>query len=204
MRKRPQQARSRQLVSALVEATAQCLAQRGLDNTTTAHIAEAAGVSVGSLYQYFDDKEGLIEALLERLAEDIISGLGRLPMPENASLRDLVEAAIGFGFATLHSRDGLYIELVRNWHRLPANRATDVLQQHFLEIARLYFTRHYREHPIDDLQVRMFIVTHSTLATMARLASQESALLPQQAVARGLIDMVTGYLTATTAATTAR
>ena len=61
MRKRPQQQRSREMVRALIDATAQVIQQQGLDNTTTARIAEVAGVSVGSLYQYFGDKDGLIE-----------------------------------------------------------------------------------------------------------------------------------------------
>ncbi|MEL0028459.1 MAG: TetR family transcriptional regulator [Perlucidibaca sp.] len=49
MRKRPQQERSRQMVAALIEATARCITAHGLDNTTTPRIAEIACVSVGSL-----------------------------------------------------------------------------------------------------------------------------------------------------------
>lgn len=196
MRKRPQQQRSREMVSTLIEATARCIAERGLDNTTTGHIAELAGVSVGSLYQYFDGKEALIEALMGQLAEDTARGVSRLPLPADASLRDLVGTAIRFGFSVLHQRDGLYLELVRNWHRLPTRKATDMLQQHLMELARLHFIRHYRELPIEDLQVRMFIITNSTIFTMARLIDQDSRLLPVDAVASGLTDMVTGYLLA--------
>ncbi|MCI0353744.1 MAG: TetR family transcriptional regulator, partial [Acidobacteria bacterium] len=49
MRKKPQQTRSRQMVKTLVEATARTIAERGLADTTTNHIATRAGVSVGSL-----------------------------------------------------------------------------------------------------------------------------------------------------------
>ena len=86
MRKRPQQQRSRELVKALIDATAKVIQQQGLDNTTTARIAEVAGVSVGSLYQYFGDKDGLIEALMESLADDIGAGLKRLPLLDNVCL----------------------------------------------------------------------------------------------------------------------
>lgn len=194
MRKLPQQERSRQMVATLIEATAQCIAERGLDNTSTPMIAERAGVSVGSLYQYFSSKEALIEAMVSALADDIGKGLSRLPIPPEAGLRDLVSIAIRFGFATLHSQDGLYLELVRNWHRLPTQKVADVLQQHFLELARLYFLKHYREYPIEDLQVRLFIITNSTLFTMVRQVSQQSAWITEDAVAEGLIDMITGYL----------
>jgi len=108
MRKLPQQERSRQMVSTLIEATARCIAERGLDNTSTPIIAERAGVSVGSLYQYFSSKDALIEAMVAQLANDIGTGLSRLPIAPEASLRDLVSVAIRFGFATLHSQDGLY------------------------------------------------------------------------------------------------
>ena len=53
MRKAPQQARSRQMVDRLIDATATCIAERGLTDTPTHAIAETAGVSVGSRYQYF-------------------------------------------------------------------------------------------------------------------------------------------------------
>ena len=69
MRKAPKQKRSREMVSRLLDATAATIAERGLDGTTTNHIAEQAGVSIGSLYQYFPDKEALVEALLTRMGE---------------------------------------------------------------------------------------------------------------------------------------
>jgi AcrR family transcriptional regulator len=194
MRKRPQQERSRQMVDTLIEATARVISQRGLDGATTPLIAEAAGVSVGSLYQYFEGKEALIEALVEKLADDVATALKRLPLSEDASLHELVAAAIHFGFAMLNSRDGLFLELVRNWHRLPTQMVADVLQQHFLELARVFFLKHYHDHPIENLQVRIFIIANSTLFTMVRLISQENLMIRQEAVAEGLITMIVGYL----------
>lgn len=200
MRKRPQQERSRQMVATLLDATARCIAERGLDGTTTPVIAEMAGVSVGSLYQYFDDRESLIEALVEKLAGDIAMALKRLPMDEATSLRDMVGMAIRFGFSMMHSSNGLYLELTRNWHRMPTRRVADVLQQHFLELARVYFLKHYREHPIENLQVRIFIIANSTLFTMVRLVSEENAMIKEDAVAEGLTQMIVGFLEAGTGA----
>ena len=195
MRKHPRQRRSRQLVDSLIEATGRALVEYGLDHTTTVRIAEIAGVSVGSLYQYFEGKDALVEALMDKLADDIAQGLRRLPLADSAGLRETVEGAIRFGFAVLHSRDGLYLELVRNWHRLPTNRVADALQQHFMELSRLYFIKHYRDYPIEDLQVRVFIVANSVLFTMVRHASQNDALLREDDIAAGLTDMVVGYMT---------
>jgi len=65
-RKQPQQARSAELVSAILQAAIQVLAKEGAARFTTARVAEKAGVSVGSLYQYFPNKA----AILFRLQSD--------------------------------------------------------------------------------------------------------------------------------------
>src|SRR5690606_22993838 len=62
-RKRPRQARSKVLYDALIEATQRLLASEGLDAVTTNRVAELAGVSIGSLYQYFPSREALIAAV---------------------------------------------------------------------------------------------------------------------------------------------
>ncbi|MGY3025816.1 AcrR family transcriptional regulator [Pseudomonas lurida] len=65
-RKQPQQARSTELVAAILEAAIQVLAKEGATRFTTARVAEKAGVSVGSVYQYFPNKA----AILFRLQSD--------------------------------------------------------------------------------------------------------------------------------------
>lgn len=65
-RKLPKQARSNELIAVILEAAAQVLAQQGAQRFTTARVAEKAGVSIGSLYQYFPNKA----AILFRLQSD--------------------------------------------------------------------------------------------------------------------------------------
>ena len=65
-RKQPKQARATDLVAAILEAAVQVLASEGAQRFTTTRVAEKAGVSVGSLYQYFPNKA----ALLFRLQSD--------------------------------------------------------------------------------------------------------------------------------------
>jgi AcrR family transcriptional regulator len=73
-RKQPRQARSTRLVADILEAAARVLAKEGAPRFTTARVAEAAGVSVGSLYQYFPSKE----AILFRLQADEWNQTGEL------------------------------------------------------------------------------------------------------------------------------
>ncbi len=65
-RKQPQQSRSNELVASLLQAATQVLAKEGAARFTTARVAERAGVSIGSLYQYFPNKA----AILFRLQRD--------------------------------------------------------------------------------------------------------------------------------------
>lgn len=97
-RKQPQQARSAELVAAILQAAVQVLAKEGMRRFTTARVAERAGVSVGSVYQYFPNKA----AILFRLQSDewlqttemlrgILQDTSRPPL---ARLRALVQAFI--------------------------------------------------------------------------------------------------------------
>ena len=71
-RKHASQERSRATVDALIEATARILVREGFDSASTNRIAEQAGVSVGSLYQYFPGKEALVAAVIERHKQDLM------------------------------------------------------------------------------------------------------------------------------------
>lgn len=195
MRKKPQQERSRQMVEALIEATAKVIAQRGLDGTTTPMIAEAAGVSVGSLYQYFTDKEALIAALLEKLVGDLTRLLDtQAGQAAKTNLRDTTRNAINLTLTFMYSNEGLYLELARNWHRLPIDHVADVLEKYIMETGRLYFLEHQLEYPVRDLPVRIFIAYNSTLFTLMRLVSHRGSHLNREAVVEGLTDMISSYL----------
>ena len=86
-RKRPVQRRSQKTVGYVLEAAAQLFAELGYERTTTNHVAQKAGVSIGSIYQYFPNKEALLLALAE-------SHLSEVRERAVAALRDLREAGV--------------------------------------------------------------------------------------------------------------
>jgi len=71
-RKKPQQRRSRVTIDTIFEATIQVLLANGLDRITTIQIADRAGVSVGSLYQYFPNKRALLAAVVKRHISEVV------------------------------------------------------------------------------------------------------------------------------------
>src|SRR6478752_2632826 len=97
-RKQPQQARSAELVSAILDAAVQVLTKEGAQRFTTARVAEKAGVSIGSLYQYFPNKAAILFRLQSdewRQTTDLLSNiLGDLQKPPRERLRTLVHAFI--------------------------------------------------------------------------------------------------------------
>ena len=97
-RKHASQERSRVTVDALVEATARLLVREGFDKASTNRIAQEAGVSVGSLYQYYPGKEALVAAVIDRhnrqlmqVVRAALAGVAALPLEK--AMRKLVAVA---------------------------------------------------------------------------------------------------------------
>jgi AcrR family transcriptional regulator len=98
-RKLPQQDRSRMTVEAILEATTHILTEEGYDKANTNRIAERAGISIGSLYQYFPNKESLMAALMEQHSNEIAvlveSKLQNLfDVPPKVAIPELIRAVI--------------------------------------------------------------------------------------------------------------
>lgn len=111
LRKTPQQARSTELVAAILEAAVQVLLREGAPRFTTARVAERAGVSVGSVYQYFPNKA----AILFRLQADewqqttamVRQLLQETDKPPARRLRELVHAFLRSEFEEAQVRMAL-------------------------------------------------------------------------------------------------
>ncbi|WP_321383750.1 TetR/AcrR family transcriptional regulator [Rhizobium sp.] len=97
MRKLPRQLRSRATVDAIIEAAARILSDQGWAGFTTNKVAEVAGVSVGSYYQYFPDKHSLIDAIRDRHLEDcrtVLKNVVERNQPQADFVNDLVDGVI--------------------------------------------------------------------------------------------------------------
>ena len=90
-RRKARQARSQETVAAILEGSAQVLLEVGYARATTNRIAERAGVSVGSIYQYFDDKDRVFEALIRRETAAIASAVTRAAPDPAQRLEHLLE-----------------------------------------------------------------------------------------------------------------
>jgi AcrR family transcriptional regulator len=156
-RKRPRQERSRTTVDAILRAAAQVFAARGYAATTTNHIAARAGVSIGSLYEYFPSKDALLVALTEaHLAEgeSILERAGADAMARGGDDLEQVVRRFVEGMVTFHERD-------RALHRVLFEEAP--------------FPRHFRKR-LADIEARVVTLVEAFLRAHPGVTRRDPAL----------------------------
>jgi AcrR family transcriptional regulator len=196
-RKRPTQARSQRTVDAIVKAAAQVFARRGYAGTTTNHIAERAGVSIGSLYEYFPSKDALLAALMEAHIEEAAAALTAAGAdvasrrPDLAgTVRHLVRTMIA-----LHARD-------RDLHRVlfeeaPLSRPLrqtlrDVEQRTVADVAML--VDGHPEVRVADVPLAAAVVVHTVEALTHKLVLHGDCGVDVDAYTEEIVRLVTRYL----------
>jgi len=199
-RKSASQARSRTTVDALVEATARILVREGFDKASTNRIAEVAGVSIGSLYQYFPGKEALVAAVIARHQEAIQKTVRReladvLALPIRQAMRKLVAVAVA-----AHRVDPkLHAVLAEQIPRVGAFETLARFNRDNYTLFRTYLERHRDELRTDDLDLASFVcvtaieaLTHNAVLHYPEMHAAERLETLIDEGAR----LVIGYLTA--------
>lgn len=197
-RKAASQDRSRATVDALVEATARILVKEGFHKASTNRIAETAGVSIGSLYQYYSCKEALVVAVIDRHNQEIMQ-LVRGTLNEVSS--QPVEKAIGRVVAVAIEAHRIDPKL----HRVIAEQIPRIGKLGNLEafnretygLFRAYLEQHANEIRIADLDLATFVCVTSIEALAHNAVLRGSEELSAEMV-RTLVEettrLVVGYL----------
>jgi AcrR family transcriptional regulator len=195
-RKKPQQARAQETVRAILEATVQILDREGLDAATTTRIAEVAGVSIGSLYQYFSHRDAILTALQDREFERTLAmmqrvladaNLGEAPEKTVAeALRSLAELYMTSpGLHRVLAIEGLRVAKAEHVHAFDL-RVIDLVR-HFLSATDAPIARR-------NLEAAAFIVYQSVRATMLAYLLERPPGLDAKGLTEELAELVTGYL----------
>ncbi|WP_353157271.1 TetR/AcrR family transcriptional regulator [Salinisphaera shabanensis] len=195
MRKKPRQARAQRRVDDLIEATALEIVDRGLVETTTNHIAERAGVSIGSLYQYFEGKSDLIIALIERMSAQILDAVDEAAADVLAAdTRMAVERMLEATLVVVDRRPALYLELMRHWQTTGVLTVIEALEDHTMEVCRRYVLRHHERLQIEDLRPVLFVIVNATLFPLMRYLGLANPGFGRDALIASLSDMIAGYV----------
>ena len=194
-RKRPTQARSKATVDTILEATTRILKKQGFDALSTNAVAAQAGVSIGSLYQYFPNKEALVRALIDRHMEEmnaaIFAELKRVAeMPMAQAARAVVELTIR-AHAVDPELHRVLTEQVPRIGKLSRLREMDELMHRM--VAGLLAARK-RDLAIRDPDLAAFILVSTIEAVIHRAALLYPARLRDPRLVEETTLLVTRYL----------
>lgn len=193
-RKLPRQQRAQSTVDALLQATAELLQEMGYARLTTNHVAQRAGVSIGSLYQYYPGKDALCHALAERHFQrhaqrylDHFESLSAAPV--ETQIRELVRLNFVLAREDAGVASGLYTELSRIGGMDPLQRMREAI------VSAL--EARYRSLPAPWQQARpdqiAFIITVACSALVGETVLRRPHWLEDEAFLEHVTQLVLGY-----------
>jgi AcrR family transcriptional regulator len=194
-RRAPRQRRAEDTVDVLLEATERVVAKKGFHDTTTNHIAEAAGVSIGTLYHYFPGKEALVEAVVHRMWGRELMVLEErrarlLTAPLDVAVHEIVAALV----AVMAERRELY----RRWyseasHLGQLGRGLEMSEMAILALEDVLQTRKDEIRPT-NLRFAADLVVKTALAIVRTGARDYEKETKTGELAKELGDMLARYL----------
>lgn len=193
LRKPPTQKRALATYEAILEASAQVLTHEGLERFTTNHVAKRAGVSIGTLYQYFRNKDDLLHAITIRHTEKMLSLLeGEFAQMLEANLEDLIRGFVGAMIeAHRHERElhrALVLHLLT--HDLSHLEAIDARAQ---QVVRLVLERFKDEIVVENLELASYVLV-TTGQALANTAVVTRAGYDDDELKDEIVDVLLRYL----------
>ncbi|MGV0644545.1 TetR/AcrR family transcriptional regulator [Mycolicibacterium sp. XJ2546] len=141
MRRAPRQERSRMMVERILDAGEQVLMAHGFDGASTNRIAAAAGISPGSLYQYFPNKDAIAGAVIDRFSDHLAARVAaRVSERLNQPAPDYVRESIGALLDALDVHPEFLRALMEHTPRLGAESKLVAFEQRIGELTMAYLT----------------------------------------------------------------
>ncbi|WP_202730450.1 TetR/AcrR family transcriptional regulator [Achromobacter xylosoxidans] len=204
-RKSPRQQRSQQTVDTILQATARVLAEHGYAGTNTNRIAETAGVSVGSLYQYFPNKNALIAALHDRHDKQMLALIDEvLDGNPAATLRERVAAIVAASLRAHLLEPALHRVLEREFPLFDQPRDHSRADQDIHRRMRHLLELHREEIAQQDRELATYVVLRIMESLVHAVALEPPAGFDPRQLEGAVVDAVMGYLGTPTASVKAR
>jgi AcrR family transcriptional regulator len=197
-RKSASQERSRLTVNSLLEATARILIREGFDKASTNRIAEVAGVSVGSLYQYFPGKEAIVAALIDRHNHEVMQAVqGELAQAVNLPMEQAIRKLVAMAVRAHRIDPKLHRVLAEQIPRVGRLEKVETFNRQNYALFAAYLERHRNEIRAVDLGLAAFVCV-TTIEALTHTAVVHHKIVSDDAM-EGLIGettrLVVGYLT---------
>lgn len=195
MRNRPKQQRSQQMVQTILDASLDAAARYGLENTTTRHIAERAGISVGTLYHYFDDKEDVYAALQKRMTDELVERIRALiPRLVRKDIGLVIREILTLFLDELERDGGKPLAFARHIMQRSFGRDVGRIEQVMLELALAYTAEHPELTRVRELTKVTTLLFNSVTFNLIRHLDSPSPHVSREQLIEGLADMCVAYI----------
>lgn len=195
-KKRPQQQRSRATVDYILRAAEQILSQDGVYRLSTNRIAKTAGVAVASLYQYFPNKEAIVNALFQlELSEERAEFVSRSARLKGAPLDEAVRAAIQSVIDVHAKKPKLVTSILQSIPFLGGAEALVRARQEVVDLVlETMRTRRDEIRSPRNLEIKAFLVVHAVESVIHDAANERPEYLTDPAFADELVEMIDRFL----------
>jgi AcrR family transcriptional regulator len=196
VKKEPRQARSKASVQAMVQACARILERRGYAGLSTNAIADVAGVSIGSVYEYFPGKDAIVARLVQDMVAEVRAMLeGRLALTDSRNdLNSAMRYFLGAIYRLMRKHRGLLRVLVFQvpyLHQLPATRQLEIELQQVL-MAGLDYTR--EQYALNAQPHTLYLMTTSVAGTLMHLVLVAPPAMEPEGILDALAEKMTAWL----------
>lgn len=193
-RKPPQQSRSKVTVGAILDAAVRILDQEGADAATTTRIAEVAGVSVGTLYQYFGNRDSILDALQDRELERATRFMtGALSEPIGSA--EQIARRVIEGLSSLYAAcPALHRLLVVEGLRVTPPDRVQAFDMRMVSAIRAFLALSGLPIRRSNHEVAAFVIYHSVRATMLARLLETPHGMDDRALVEEVTDLVLSYL----------
>lgn len=195
IRKSPRQARSQATVEAILTAAARILTREGFEALTTNRVATVAGVSVGSLYQYFPNKEALVRALCERHTHGVRDRIrARFAEAWDRPVDEVARTVIQAMVAARRHEPRLHQELLRLAPAVGGLEELHAVEQEVEALLAAFIASRPAELGPGDPERRAFIVCHAVQACVHGAVLERPEWLKDDGLVEELTGLVGRYL----------
>lgn len=194
-RKQPSQARSRAMVETIVQATTRVLLKDGYEACSTNRVAEAAGVSIGSVYQYFPDKEALVMAVMERYQAGLHEGLvARLAELGDADLESAVRGMVSAFLEVPRLQPRLYRVLLEQVPRIGALKRLHELHAQYVPLVEAWLEAHRAEVGVTSPSVAAWVLIAAVEGVLTRVMLERPGWVELGILEEQVTRLVLNYL----------
>jgi AcrR family transcriptional regulator len=193
-RKSAVQARSQETLRVIHEATIQVLLKHGIDGLTTTRVCERAGVSVGTIYQYYPNKQALLVAVLEHHLDHVIAQLeNACQQARGKSMKEMSQALVGSYLDAKLERPDVSLAL----YAIPSDQGRDKVIAQMTQRAQLAICdllassieARFAQPSLLSLVITTALIGPAQMMVTARLPSEQNQLIREQ-----LTQMIASYL----------